>query len=80
MTTNCVVDASSFLKACAENTVTAFPKKKMTHVGLTFCLKTFFKWLQCVLMRRPQGLGPGLYVVQNCWPSDLLLIVVMIVL
>jgi len=47
--THSVVDASSFLKACAENTVTPFPKKKknykiiITHVGLTFCLKTFFK-------------------------------------
>jgi len=28
MTAKCVVDASSFLKACAENTVTAFPKTK----------------------------------------------------
>jgi len=27
-----------------------------------------------------QGLRPELYVVQNCWPSDLLLIMVMIVL
>jgi len=45
-TAKCVVDASSFLKACAENTVTAFPKninnKKITHVDLTLCLKTFF--------------------------------------
>jgi len=43
MTTHCVVDASSFLKAYAENTVTAFPKKNIMHVSLTFCLKTFFK-------------------------------------
>jgi len=27
MTAKCIVDASSFLKACAENIVTAFPKK-----------------------------------------------------
>jgi len=38
----------------------SFSKKKITHFGLTFSLKAFFKWLQSVLMRQPQGLCPRL--------------------
>jgi len=41
MTKNCVVDASSFLKACAENTVTAFPKKN-NACWPNFLLKNIF--------------------------------------
>jgi len=62
MTAKCVVDASS--RPTPKTLLQLFQKKQFqANFGLNF-----FRFLNdCkVLMRRPQDLRPGQYVVQNC--------------
>jgi len=66
MTAKCVVEASSFLKACAENTVTAFQKKNAFWSN--FLLKTFLNDCKVFDATTPR---PGPRTVLTCLHDQL---------